>query len=146
MNYNLKNYTLEKEYRRVNKLNRMEVSRNQNIHTVKIAGKNYILNKTIKNLELYTNLSNLYPIGEFFLHCGVSKSYKQALCNQNKHLVLVIIEGVKFIELTDYFYFMVVKKKRTPYIINSNASERLGVNGEETMIQCIRIGFIEDNY
>lgn len=121
----------------------MEISRNKTIHTMKIGGKNYILNKTINNLERYTDLTNLYPIGEFFILCGVSKSFKQTLEAQGKHLELVIVEGVKYIELTEQFYYMVNVKKRIPYIIYKYASKEIGIKGEEIMIQCMKIGFID---
>ena len=142
MIHNLKNYILLKEYCDKNKLSTMKVLRNKQIVTIKIGKNRYILKKSISGKYLkYTNLTNLYPIGSFFIECGMSKSYNQSLNKQKKKINLILINKVKYIKLNSLFYKLMEKFNRTPYIINKNMD--ISFAKEIINLNSIQIGFLE---
>jgi len=143
MFYNLKEYILLKEYCNLNHVASMKVLRNKNIHTIKIGKDRYIQKSTLKNdnnFLVYSDLQYLYPIGEFFVRCGVSKSYKQTLKKQNIIVNIVIIYGVHFIRLNRYFYQQ-IDNNLSPFIVNRDTCSNDGIN--HIKIEGIKIAFLE---
>ncbi len=142
MIYNLKNYILLKEYCEKNMLSSMKILRNKKIVTIKIGKNRFILKNNILNLDIqYTDLTNLYPIGAFFIECGMSKSYNQSLYKQNKKIHLITIHNIKFILLNNFFYTLIEYKNRTPYIINKHMDSTMAK--EIIDLDSLKIGFLE---
>ena len=140
---NLENYIILKEYCEINQINTNKITRNKKIITIKIGKNRFILKKSLSNisdLNLYTNLKYLYPIGEFFVKCGVSKSYKQTLTKQNIKTNIIIHSGIHFIKLNQFF-FTLISKNLIPIIINRDNKDNRFV--KILYIQNIKIGFFK---
>jgi len=118
---NLKDYIWQNEYEQL--LNRK--ARQKQLQKIKLGRAVFIEKSSIPVkdryiLEYTTDLTNLYPIGEFMKLIGVDKHYNKTLKKQGKtefKIAKILAYNLKLVKLSDEFY-EVANRYEVMFLVN----------------------------